>query len=114
MFQLLVSKIQANEEETIFLDKKIVQMILNSLPKLYQTFVSIQRALTEPLNLEALTTAVEIEERTQDSSVQEGVSAAMVNRGGRSNRSADEEIVEAIQVQTVLVSLKLVNLLFLK
>ena len=73
----------------MIMDKKIVQMMLNGLPKSYQTFVSIQRALHEPPNLEALTLSVELEERTQDSmGVQDvsGISAAMVNRGGRGGR----------------------------
>ena len=62
-----ITKTQAGEDDTLILDSKIVQVILNSLPKSYQTFVGIHRGLPHPPTLEALILAVEIEERTQDS-----------------------------------------------
>ena len=85
-----ISKTNATEAQTLLLDKKIVQAILNGLPKSYQTFVSIQRGLEEPPALEALISAVEIEERTQDSSISDlssNFAAAMFHRGGRGGRS---------------------------
>ena len=84
-----ISKTTATEAQTLLLDKKIVQVILNGLPKSYQTFVSIQRGLEEPPTLEALISAVEIEDRTQDSSLAD-LSANFASatfhrgRGGRS------------------------------
>ena len=76
------------------MDNKIIQVILNSLPKSYQTFVGIHRGQPQPPTLEALIVAVEIEERTQDSSghsqeVAAGIAAAMVARAqARGERGA--------------------------
>ena len=61
-------------------------MILNGLPKSYQTFVGIQRGQPHPPTLEALFAAVEIEERTQESAghssdAAAGFAAATVARG---------------------------------
>ena len=85
-----ISKTNADEAKTVALDKKIVQTVLIGLPKSYQTFVSIQRALSEPPNLAALIEAVEIEERSQDStSTHEaalGMAAMAVARGGHAAR----------------------------
>ena len=89
-----ITKTQADEATTLVLDNKIVQVILNSLPKSYQTFVGIHRGQPQPPTLEALIVAVEIEERTQDSSghSQEssaGLAAAMVARAqARGERGA--------------------------
>ena len=86
-----VSKTNADEEQTVALDKKIVQTVLIGLPKSYQTFVSIQRAKAEPPTLADLIEAVEIEERTQDSTSTHEVVLAMaataVGRGGHSARA---------------------------
>ena len=97
-----ITKTQADEDATEALDNKIVQMILNGLPKSYQTFVGIQRGLAEPPTLEALIKAVEIEERTQVSAghssdeaagLSAAFAAATVSRGrgrgrGRGERGA--------------------------
>ena len=48
------------DDDTISLDKKIVQLILNGLPKSYQTFTFLQRALEEPPELQDLIQAIEI------------------------------------------------------
>ena len=52
---------------TLILDNKIVQLILNTLPKSYQTFLGIQRGQAHPPTLEALFVAMEVEEQTQES-----------------------------------------------
>ena len=57
-----IGKTSATEAETIVLEKNIVQTVLIGLPNwLYQTFVSIQRALPDPPNLEALILAEELD-----------------------------------------------------
>ena len=86
-----ITKTQADEATTLILDNKIVQVILNSLPKSYQTFVGIHRGQPQPPTLEVLIAAVEIEERTQDSSSQgqEAFAAAMIARAqARGERGA--------------------------
>ena len=69
--------------------------MLIGLPKSYQTFVSIQRALPDPPNLVDLILAVELEERTQDSTVVHevsiGVVAMMANRGDYRGRVRGRE-----------------------
>ena len=89
-FKLTVLTSSARRTQTVALDKKIVQTVLIGLPKSYQTFVSIQRALPEPPNLAALIEAVEIEERSQDSTstheVALGMAAMAVARGGHAAR----------------------------
>ena len=64
-YNFITKLTQADALTTLALDNKIVQMILNGLPKSYQTF--IQRGQPHPTTLEALFAAVEIEERTQES-----------------------------------------------
>ena len=60
-------------------------------PNRTETFVSIQRALPEPPNLAALIEAVEIEERSQESTstheVALGMAAMAVARGGHAARA---------------------------
>ena len=46
-----ITKTQADGPTTEALDNKIVQMILNGLPKSYQTFVGIQRGQPHPPTL---------------------------------------------------------------
>ena len=86
-----ISKTNADEEQTLALDKKIVQTVLIGLPKSYQTFVSIQRAKDHPSTLAALIEAVEIEERSQESTsmheVALGTAAMAVGRGGHAARA---------------------------
>ena len=86
-----ISKTNADVEQTVALDKKIVQTVLIGLPKSYQTFVSIQRTKEAPPTLAALIEAIEIEERTQDSTstheVALGMAAMAVGRGGHAARA---------------------------
>ena len=86
-----ISKTNADADQTVALDKKIVQTVLMGLPKSYQTFVSIQRAKDEPPILADLFEAIDIEERSQDStSTHEsalGLAAMAVARDGHSARA---------------------------
>ena len=90
-----ITKTHLDDENTISLDKKIVQLILNGLPKSYQTFTFLQRALEEPPELQDLIQAIEIQERThasagevRDESPLGFAAAARGKRGGyaRGNR----------------------------